>query len=90
MGRTEHEKSKGQHGLPVVHRCAAGIDVGSTFHVVAVPASMDPEPVRSFKSFTGDLHNLADWLVGVGITTVAMESTGIYWVPIFEILEARG
>jgi transposase len=90
MGRTEHEKSKGQHGLPVVHRCAAGIDVGSTFHVVAVPASMDPKPVRTFKSFTGDLHNLADWLVGVGITTVAMESTGIYWVPIFEILEARG
>jgi transposase len=57
--------------------------------VVAVPATLDPEPVRSFKSFTGDLQRLADWLIALGITTVAMESTGIYWVPLFEILEAR-
>jgi transposase len=79
-----------QNALPVVHRRAAAVDIGATFHVVAVPAAMDPEPVRSFKSFTADLHNLADWLVALGITTVAMESTGIYWVPLFEILEARG
>lgn len=77
-------------GLPVVHRLAAGIDVGSTFHVVAVNAGIDSEPVRKFQSFTSDLHRLADWLVGVGVTTVAMESTGIYWIPCFEILEARG
>ena len=76
--------------LPVVHRHAAGLDVGSTFHVVAVPEDADAEPVRTFKSFTGDLHRLADWLAEVGITTVAMESTGVYWIPVFEILEARG
>ena len=75
--------------LPVVHRSAAGIDVGSTFHVVAVPPDRD-EPVRSFQSFTGDLHRLADWLQDVGVTTIAMESTGVYWIPVFEILESRG
>jgi len=76
--------------LVAINRLAAGVDIGSRFHVVAVPADMDAEPVRSFQSFTGDLNRLADWLAGLGITTVAMESTGIYWVPVFEILEARG
>jgi transposase len=76
--------------LTPLHRRAAGIDIGATFHVVAVPADLDADSVRSFKSFTGDLNHLAEWLVGLGITTVAMESTGIYWVPVFEILEARG
>jgi transposase len=76
--------------LPLIHSSAAGLDVGATFHVVAVPPDRSDEPVRSFRSFTGDLHRLADWLVGVGITTVAMESTGVYWIPVFEILEARG
>lgn len=87
------KKKKGTRAstaLPVVHRRAAGVDIGSTFHVVAVPAELDAEPIRSFRSFTGELNQLADWLVGIGITTVAMESTGIYWVPLFEILEARG
>jgi hypothetical protein len=65
-------------------------DVGATFHVVAVPPDRDPLPVRSFQSFTGDLHALADWLKSVGITTIAMRSTGVYWVPVFEILEERG
>ena len=55
--------------LPVVHRIAAGIDVGSTFHMVAVPPDRD-EPVCSFQSFTGDLHCLADWLEEVGVTTM--------------------
>tara|TARA_R110002096_G_C14533589_1_gene717895 strand:+ start:169 stop:1209 length:1041 start_codon:yes stop_codon:yes gene_type:complete len=73
-----------------IHPDAAGLDVGSRFHVVAVAADRDVEPVRSFQSFTGDLHALADWLESVGITTVAMESTGVYWVPVFEILESRG
>lgn len=81
---------RGEAGLPIVHRHAAGIDIGATFHVVAVPAELDTEPVRSFQSFTGDLHRLADWLMSVGITTIAMESTGIYWIPVFELLEARG
>lgn len=68
---------------------AAGIDIGATFHVVAVPPDLADEPVRSYRSFTADLHALADWLVELGITTVAMESTGVYWIPAFEILEAR-
>jgi transposase len=69
---------------------AAGLDVGATFHVVAVPPGRAEEPVRTFRSFTGDLHSLADWLKQVGIKTVAMESTGVYWIPVYEILEARG
>jgi len=76
--------------LAPINGRAAGIDIGSRFHVAAVPPDLDPEPVRSFQSFTGDLARLADWLAAVGITTVAMESTGIYWVPVFEILEACG
>jgi len=68
---------------------AAGIDIGSRSHFVAVPEGADPEPVREFKTFTADLHCLADWLVSRGITTVAMESTGSYWIPVFEILESR-
>jgi hypothetical protein len=74
----------------VIHQNAAGIDVGSRFHVVAVGADRSAEPVRTYQSFTGDLERLADWLEEVGITTVAMESTGVYWIPVFEILEARG
>ena len=77
-------------GFPVVHRRAVGIDVGSKFHVVAVNPELDVEPVRVFQSFTDDLRRLADWLAGLGVTTIAMESTGIYWIPVFEILEERG
>jgi hypothetical protein len=69
---------------------AAGIDCGSEQHYVAVPSDRDPEPVRSFKTFTADLHRLADWLQACAIETVAMESTGVYWIPIYEILEERG
>jgi transposase len=76
--------------LSTIHPNAAGLDVGATFHVVAVPADRDAQPVRTFRTFSGDLHQLADWLTEVGITTVAMESTGVYWIPVFEILEARG
>ena len=86
-------KTKGQHArgrFSTIHSDAAGIDVGSRFHVVAVAPDRDAEPVRTFQSFTQDLHRLADWLKAVGITTVAMESTGVYWIPVFEILEAQG
>ena len=69
---------------------AAGIDVGSRSHFVAVPEGVDESPVREFSTFTDDLERLADWLISCGITTVAMESTGIYWIPVFEILESRG
>ena len=84
-------KVKGrQAALPIVHERAAGIDIGSRFHVVAVPPDISDEPVQSFQAFTADLERMADWLVRVGVTTVAMESTGVYWVPVFEILEDRG
>jgi transposase len=73
-----------------LNACAAGIDVGSKSHFVAVPEGVDPEPVREFSTFTDDLEHLADWLISCGVTTVAMESTGIYWIPVFEILESRG
>lgn len=69
---------------------AAGIDCGSVEHYVSVPPDRDPEPVRSFSTFTADLIRLADWLVACRITSVAMEATGVYWIPVFEILEARG
>ena len=63
--------------LKVINPRSAGIDVGSRFHVVAVPAELDPDPVRKFSSFTKDLIALAEWLLAVGISTIAMESTGI-------------
>jgi transposase len=69
---------------------AAGIDCGSAEHFVAVPPDRDPTPVRSFPTFTADLHRLADWLSACRVTSVAMEATGVYWIPVFEILEARG
>lgn len=69
---------------------AAGIDVGSERHLVAVPEGRDEVSVREFGTFTADLEALADWLKKCGVTTVAMESTGVYWVPLFELLERRG
>jgi len=89
MGKAKACKG-GKNQLQVIHPRAAGIDVGSKFHVVAVSAEYDPDPVRKFNSFTTDLHRLADWLKAVGVTTIAMESTGVYWIPVFEILESRG
>jgi transposase len=64
--------------------------VGSASHFVAVPADRADEPVREFKSFTESLVQLADWLTTCGVNTVAMESTGVYWIPLFELLESRG
>jgi transposase len=77
-------------GLEVVHPHAAGIDVGNFAHYVAVRPDRDPEPVRRFECFTADLHRLADWLRSCGVKTVVMQSTGVYWIPIYEILEDRG
>jgi transposase len=76
--------------LEHIHQWAAGIDIGSTSHFVAVPEGCAEKTVREFKSFTADLHVLADWLVQCGISTVAMESTGVYWIPVYELLEERG
>jgi transposase len=83
-------KAKGKQKFRVVHRFAAGIDIGATFHVAAVSPDHDPNPVGKFNSFTTDIHRMADWLESIGITTIAMESTGVYWIPAFEILESRG
>ena len=88
-----HGKQKPAAGLSLLERInpnAAGIDCGAEVHYVAVPADRDPTPVRAFKTFTADLHRLADWLLACGVTSVAMESTGVYWIPLYEILEARG
>ena len=77
--------------LAQVNLYAAGIDVGSQSHWVAVPSELSPEqPVREFGHFTPDLNALADWLVQIGVSTVAMESTGVYWISLLEVLEARG
>ena len=75
--------------LEPINSMAAGIDIGSTSHFVAVPAECDQENVREFTSFTSDLHNLANWLKKCGVTTVAMESTGVYWIPLYELLESE-
>jgi transposase len=76
--------------LEVVHPNAAGIDIGNESHYVAVAPNRDPNPVRQFACFTEDLHRLADWLKSCGIDTVAMQSTGVYWLPVYEILAERG
>ena len=73
-----------------VHPEAAGLDVGATMIYAAVRAERAEQPIRSFPTFTRDLHALADWLRGCQVTTVAMESTGVYWIPVYQILEARG
>ena len=69
---------------------AAGVDIGATEIYIAVPEDRDPQPVRCFSTFTEDLQAAADWLKACHIETVAMESTGVYWIPLFQILEARG
>jgi len=73
-----------------MHLNAAGLDIGAEEIYVCVPADRDEQSVRAFRTFTADLHALAEWLAACGIDTVAMESTGVYWVPIYEILEAQG
>ena len=86
----ETKRRREQRSMLPVHPDAAAIDIGATVHVAAVGPARDPEPVRSFGTFTGDLHRLADWFAQCGIKTVVMESTGVYWIPIYEILEQRG
>ena len=83
-------RSSGDEGLPKIRESAAGIDVGATEHWVSVPSDRDEEAVRCFGAFTRDLYALADWLKACRIESVAMESTGVYWIPLFEILEERG
>lgn len=81
---------KGSRVLPLLNPNAAGIDVGASEHYVAVPPDRAEQPVRRFGAFTEDLHALAQWLVQCGVTTVALESTGVYWIPLYQILEDYG
>jgi transposase len=88
--RIRRKPSQSRVALTITHPNAAGIDLGSASHFVAVPPERDDEPVREFPSFTVDRNALADWLKTCGVDTVAMESTGVYWIPRFELLESRG
>jgi transposase len=77
-------------GLDIVHRDAAGIDIGSREHYAAVGPDRDSQPVRVFECFTTDLHRLAEWLKECRVTTVVMQSTGVYWIPAYDVLEQHG
>ncbi len=91
MARKRKQGGKTNNGaMPVMRPDAAGIDIGATEIFVAVPVDRAAENVRSFPTFTQDLYVLADWLEACKIKTVAMESTGVYWIPLFQILEERG
>ena len=76
--------------LPLIEPNAAGVDIAHREHWCAVPSDRCPKPVRPFGTFTEDLEKMADWLQECGIKTVAMESTGVYWIPAFQVLERRG
>jgi len=76
--------------LEIIHPNCAGIDIGSREHWVAVDPGQDDEPVRCFSSFSDDLYALADWLESLNVEIVAMEATGVYWIPLYEVLAARG
>lgn len=83
-------RSSAPQNLTRVNPGAASIDIGSTMHMAAVNPDSDDMPIRAFGTFTHDLHDLAAWLRSCGVTSVAMESTGVYWIPAFEILEQHG
>lgn len=84
------DKVKELEALEQVNLNAAGLDIGDKEIYVAVPKGRDKASVRVFKTYTADLYALADWLAACGVDTVAMESTGVYWIPVYDILEARG
>jgi len=88
--KKQKKKISIDQGWEAVNPHAAGIDIGSREHFACVPATATPHNVRSFGTFTADLGALADWLKECGVTSVAMEATGVYWIPVFQILEARG
>jgi len=85
-----HRRTTRAVTMPVLHPHAAGIDIGATEIYVCVPLDRDPQPIRRFGTFTEDLLALAAWLKACGVTSVAMESTGVYWIPLYQILETRG
>lgn len=85
----QRNRAFSRSGIEVTHPDAAAVDVGGATHYAAVRPDID-EPVRSFNCFTGDLHAMADWFEQCGVKIVAMESTGVYWIPLYEVLERRG
>ena len=90
MQKKRRGKGKSSGMLVTLEPDAAGVDIGAEEIYVAVPSDRDQNPVRSFGSFTRDLNELADWLIQCGIRSVAMESTSVYWIPLYQILEERG
>jgi transposase len=90
MSKKELLPKSPSSNLPLINLNAAGIDIGADRHWVSVPVDRDQDSVRSFGCFTADLYAMADWLKSCRIETVAMESTGVYWIPVFQILESRG
>ena len=84
------QKKMDWKAVEIVHPDAAGIDVGGSEHWVAVSPDRDPEPVRRFGCFTADLHEMGQWLVQKGVRSVALQSTGVYWMHVFEVLEQHG
>lgn len=91
MAKSTGKKSKSRiENLNAIHPNAAGIDIGATEIYIAVPGDRSDDPVRRFDTFTDDLHEAARWLKNCGIESIAMESTGVYWIPVFQILDAYG
>ncbi len=94
MPKSENKPRPSRASLPAalsqVNLNAAGVDVGASSHYAAVPPDRAEDPVREFEAFTSDLYCLADWLTECGVDTVVMESTGVYWIPLFGVLEERG
>lgn len=94
MGKPKAWREKGRKNLmnkmALLNPAAAGIDIGSEENWVAVGEDRAEEPIRRFGAFTIDINEMADWLKHCGITTVAMESTGVYWIPVYDVLERKG
>src|SRR6266849_8738132 len=100
LGEEKTRAGKGKRGRkrkgmcledrPILEVNAAGIDIGAREIFVAVPPDRDEHPVRVFSTFTEDLEKMAQWLASCGITTVAMESTGVYWIPLYDVVEKHG
>lgn len=95
QGKKERRKSrrknvKKMESLKQINPDAAGLDIGANEIYACVPEDRDEDVVKAFRTFTSDIHELADWLVVCGVKTIAMESTGVYWIPAYEILESRG
>ena len=88
--RKQKKRKSGVENLHVIQPNSAGIDIGASEIYVAVPGDRSDDPVRRFDTFTDDLHEAAKWLKECGIESIAMESTGIYWIPVFQILDIYG